>query len=172
MYQGVYSITLWKGKRTSFHKKYFVFDGLGGLFFDTLAEARKYVRIKASLLKKVYTDTKHYYRVLSDIYLDRLVSFRSKESTSNIVNFKLSEILDCYKYLGRSIFPQYSLPKIKFIYTELINISKLLNLKLMTKSLSELFNDFFTPYPEYRPAKKEKVNHIKITQNVQEKCII
>lgn len=173
MFKVVYDIKEWKGKKTFFHKKYYVFDGLGLVFFDTLSEARSYVSIKSVQLKNVFYETKKIYIRLVNIYLDRMLKFRVYESVSVLVNEYLTEILNTYKYLSSAKFPQYSVSKIKFILNNLFQISDLMNLKLMKASIVTLIDGFTVNYSTYNSTKNPKISNLNNESfNYVEKCII
>lgn len=149
MYKGVYSIEKWKGKRTWFHKKYRVFDGLGSVFFDTLIEARSYVAVRSQQLQKMYEDSKSFYKLLVSYYFDKLISFRVLNADNNRINVLLSDCLDCFKFLSKEIYSQYILSKLKNIYRLFISISALLKMTVLNRTLHSSFNGFFLPYPVF-----------------------
>lgn len=172
MFQGVYNISLWKGRRTEFHKKYSVFDGLGSVFFDSLRECRVYVRLKSLQLKNIYEASKNFYKTLSEHYFIKHLSFRLKTHVSNSVNALLCDCLECYKFLSREIFPHYAVNKIKLLLNYFSQLADLLKLKFVKSRVSELRDNFFTEYPAYRSADYKKNNKIIINQNEKKKCII
>ena len=160
----VYNIKLNKGIRTPFHKKYTVHDGLGLLYFDTLVEARMYVRNKANQLEHLFKESKQIYKTISGYYIDKLLVYR--EFDYNFINGLLKDILDHYKYLSRNIFPQYSLPNIKQIYTCFLQVAKRLKMQLLYKRIEVLYSSFFTPYPAYRSADYSAKNQDIIKEDI------
>lgn len=173
MFKGIYTIKLWKGKRTEFHKKYYVFDGLGSVYFDTLQEARGYVRVKSEQLKHLYNSSKSIYKKLSEHYFNKLLRFRLYDSDNQIINSYLSDCLDCYKFLSKEMFPKYILGKLFYIYDRFLDIANLLNIKLLYNSIKSLKDSFFTPYPVYNSLDYKKKNIVQLinNQNVTKKCI-
>ena len=158
MYKGVYSIEKWKGVRTWFHKKYYVFDGISSVFFDTLSEARIYVVIKSEQLENLYSSAKTIYRQLSEYYLEKLIKFRLHDSTNNIVNGFLKDCLDGFKLLSRGVFPQYAISKLKYIYDCFLSISRHLKMRVLYKTIEGVKNSFYTPYPRYNSNEKDSVS--------------
>jgi hypothetical protein len=149
LFKGIYKIARWTGVVTPFHKKYYVFDGLGLIFFDSLIEARSYVSSKSSLFEKIYNESKFFYKKLSDLYFDRLIKFRLLDSESQLVNNLLRECVFCYSFLSRTFFVQYVLLKLKYIYDCFLNISNILKMNLLYRRIKSLYDSFFVPYPEY-----------------------
>ena len=115
MFKGVFMINKWEGKKTDFHKKYYVFDGLGSMFFNTLVEARGYVTIKSGLLEKMYINAKSIYNKISEHYMNELARFRIRDHVANSINELLKEALSCFKYIGKPELKQYIVAKIKSI---------------------------------------------------------
>jgi len=163
-FKGVYEISKWRGKRTFFHKKYRVFDGLGTVFFDTLVEARGYVVIKSGQLERLYNSSKAIYKKLSECYLEKLIKFRLYDSVNSTVNLLLRDCLDCYKSLSREIFPQYILSKLKCLYDYFMGIAKVLNLKVLYKTIERLKNCFYTPYPHYDSSQRPEAKKVSFNQ--------
>ncbi|MDR0824306.1 MAG: hypothetical protein LBN74_04385 [Prevotella sp.] len=163
-FKAVYNISLYDGKRTPFHKKYRVYDGLGGVYFDTLQECRSYVLLKSTLLKKLYQSSKSFYKKISEHYFDKVIKFRVTDSVGNKVNDLLSDILGCYRYLTKQYFFQYALSKLRHIYTQYLEIAKLLNMTLLYKSIKSLYDSFFTPYPEYRSTDYVKKDSLSVNR--------
>lgn len=148
-FKSIYVIARWTGVKTLFHKKYYVFDGLGLIFFDTQQQARSYITIKSGLLQKLYTSSKSFYKKLSECYFDRLIKFRILDHDNQMINSILSDILDCYKYLSKPFYSQYILSKLKRIYDCFLSIAKMLNMNLLYKTIRVLYDSFFVPYPLY-----------------------
>lgn len=173
MFKGVFKIDRWKGKRTEFHKRYFVYDGLGILYFDTLTEARSYITIKSENFKYVYSTSKTIYKKLSECYFDKLIKFRLNDSDNNIVNDCLRDCLDCYKFLSKQFFPQYILQKLKYIYNIFFKIANILKLRVLYNTILSIYNSFFTPYPVYNSSdyRLNKVVQLNNNQNVSKKCL-
>lgn len=174
MFKGVYKIERWKGRKTEFHKRYYVFDGLGFFYFETLIEARSYISIKSELLKNLYNSSKSIYKKLSECYFDKLIKFRIHDSDNQIINDYLRDILDCYKFLTKQFFPQYILGKLKHIYNTFLNISKILKLPVLYKTIKALKDSFFIPYPVYKSTEFYRKNIVQLNnnQNVTKKCLI
>lgn len=172
MFKGVYKIERWKGRKTEFHKRYYVFDGLGSFYFDTLIEARSYVSIKSELLKNLYNSSKSIYKKLSECYFDKLIKFRIHDSDNQIINDYLRDILDSYKFLSKQFFPEYILGKLKHIYNTFLNIANVLKLPVLHKTIKALKDSFFIPYPVYRSADFKHKNIVQLinNQNVNKKC--
>ena len=166
MFAGLYKISLNKGVRTPFHKKYIVFDGLGSFYFDTLIESRMYVRNKVARLENLYKESKKIYKTISNYYLDRLIKFRIYESDNQIINESLRDILEAYKFLTKEFFPQYALSRVKYIYTCFLQVAKRLKMQLLYKRIEVLYSSFFTPYPVYRSSDYSAKNQDIIKEDI------
>jgi hypothetical protein len=170
-YSSVYKIEKWRGIRTEFHKKYTVFDGLGLVFFDTLAECRSYVRQRSMLLKKIFKESKNIYMRLSNYYFSKLSDFRISDHDNRIVNNLLRDCLEDYSYISKTYFSQYVLSKIRHIYRCLISITKILKMSFFYKRIIELFDSFFIEYPVYRSTDYVKNNKVDINKNNKSKDV-
>lgn len=170
MFKGVYKVERWTGRKTEFHKRYYVFDGIGFFFFDTLVEARAYICIKASHLKNLYDTSKNIYKKLSECYFDKLIKFRVSDSDNQKINFLLSDCLSCYKFLSRQFFPQYILSKLKHIYTRFLDIANILKLRVLSATIRQIFESFFVPYPLYKSTDyQNNKNIVNLNNNKNEK---
>ena len=151
MFKAIYNVQEWKGKKTSFHKKYYVFDGLGNVYFETLHEARTHIRLKATKAENLYKYSKNLYCRFTEIYMEKLIDFRIKENIANEVKAILQNCLEAYQYMTKKIFGQYMLGKLKFIYMQFEQLSKLLKADLLTKRLRSEIDIFFSDdnYPSY-----------------------
>lgn len=149
LFKSIYQIELWSGVKTPFHKKYYVFDGLGLLFFDTLQPARSYVVQKSALLESLYNQSKTFYKKLSECYFDRLIKFRILDHDNQTVNCLLRDCLDSYRHLSKPFYPQYILSKLRYIYDCFLRISKVLKMTLLYKTIRHLYDSFYVPYPVY-----------------------
>jgi hypothetical protein len=165
-FESVYSIGKWTGKLTWFHKKYYVFDGIGFFFFDTLVESRCFVRLRASCLKNLYNTSKTFYKKLSEHYFDKLIKFRILNTDNNRINSLLCDCLGCYKFLSKQFFPQYIISKLKYIYDCFLSIAKILKMNVLYKTIENVKNSFYIPYPRFdssliNNAKKLNINELK-----------
>lgn len=163
MYKGVFMIKKNQGKRTQFHKKYRVFDGLGSVYFDTLEECRSYVNIRSKALKNMFERSKQIYLSINEYYIKSLVKFRISEKLNREISNMLCDVLDNFRYMTKQIFMEYMLSKLKFIYLTYLRISKALDMKLLTRNIEMSINAFFVEYPVYRGAKVDK--NLKIETN-------
>lgn len=169
MYKQIYKIKKWQGISTDFHLKYYVHDGLGMFFFNSLLECRNYVRRKSLHLEIIYNESKKLFNILSSYYFDKLIKFRLYDFDNQKINKLLSDCLNLYSYLSKSSFPQYILPKLRVIYDNFLLISRLLNFKLLENRISKIKTSFFVEYPIYKSVKKSSAIIIK---NEQKKCAI
>lgn len=172
MFKAVYKIERWEGIKTPFHKKYWVFDGLGSKFFDTIIEARIYVSERSNMLKQIYLSSKSIYKKLTEYYFDKLIKFRISDTDNNIINSLLINCLESYKLLSRVIFPQYALSKLKHIYNCFLKIARLLKNRILERTVFSVYESFFTPYPVYKSSDYQYTNTIKLFTNEKKKCVI
>ena len=161
MIKGIYTVELTKGLIKGSRKKYHVFYGDKLIFFDSLSECRSFIRVHSSKLEKLYYRSKELFNILSEKYIDFLVGFRVSESNSRRVGDLLKCIIEHYGYIARSYYKQHLFSKLRAIYSCLLDISRLLNSVLLSKSISFELDNFF-----YFPDIKQVNQKIKVSKTV------
>ena len=150
--------------RELFFKNYYVFDGIGAVYFWTLKEARSYVLLKSRQLQDMFEYSTVLFSELSAYYAKRLVEFRCYSSISQQINSYLSSCLDVLKYMTSNRKACYMMPKLRVLYGYYLNICKSLNLRVLYGTIIRKFSVLFVDYPVFCSDDFVSVKQLNINQ--------
>lgn len=154
-------------RRNFFFKKYRVFDGMGSVYFSTIKEARSYVYERSCRAKELYNSAKSIFKSLHSYYLDSWLKYKSYRNGMYHINEAFKSCFDLFEQLCKRRFADTVLSQLNKLYSYYLFIANSLDLKVMSRTVSNLKKSFFVEYPVYRSSDcKNKVVKHKLNSNV------
>lgn len=100
MFKNIFKLCEYQGKRTWFHKKYYVFDGCGIIYFSTRLEAYAWIRCRNSALEISFKKVADIYKRLNTHYVNKLLGsskYRFTNSDKIVLKEKKTPIIPTFE---------------------------------------------------------------------------
>lgn len=165
MFKNIFKLCEYQGKRTWFHKKYYVFDGCGIIYFSTRLEAYAWIRGRNSALEISFKKVADIYKRLNTHYVNNVFCRNSKYIDSIRYSFILLEVLGSFHYLTNQRYINNHQNRLKYIIDELIKLSCLFEYQTIERELLNIQKTVSYQYPRYESVNKP------ITSNVVKKSV-
>lgn len=150
MFKRIFSITETpKNRRTWFHKKYRMFDGIGSFHFDTEAELNSFLLSRNRQLKLAYTSLLSIHGRLTDNYINKVYSYSSNSQKALFFAQKMQEVYEVLNYLLKPIYPEYTLSKLIALTRLYMQIADKFNYYFIHKELKGIYDILVIEYPRY-----------------------
>lgn len=162
MFKNIFQMGEYQGQRTWFHKKYYVFDTCGMVFFNTKLEAVSWIKGRNSALELSFKKISQIYRHLNSHYLDNVFCRNGKYLQSSRYSEILIEVLSSFHYLTNQRYVRNHYSRLKYMISELLKLAKLFNYQIVERELLNIQKTVCYEYPRYEtPAILLKDNKLK-----------
>lgn len=115
MFKNVFQLKKNQGRITEFHKKYFVYDGVGIVYFSTKIEACRFIKHRSDNLLRAFTFIKSIYIDLTTHYIYKVFRISANEDV-RFFNSALSDIMHFFSFMVKGrYFAHYQRYMIKIL---------------------------------------------------------